>query len=266
MKLILLISKLCLSLIITICYSNIIISKAICVTNLNRQFNTDQRINQLHQISNAHSECLIQIQQQISENQKNIDMLRNHIQNIQHHIINMNNDQQISYKKLNEILNFYNKTHAMNSDNQLSTINIEKTKKYNTMKNTDVIIQSTHDHIAYKHAVSLVLEKKKYDQAIQAFQDFIKNYPNSDYQSNAHYWLGQLNYNKNRKNEASYYFAIVTKNYPKSPKAPEALLKIGIIFQETQRKDQAKMIYQQINKLYPNSDIAKLAKQHLAHL
>ena len=47
--------------------------------------------------------------------------------------------------------------------------------------------------------------------------------PDSTYQPNANYWLGQLNYNKGRKDDAAFYFASVVKNYPKSPKAPDAM-------------------------------------------
>ncbi len=32
-----------------------------------------------------------------------------------------------------------------------------------------------------------------------AFQNFVKKYPDSTYQPNANYWLGQLNYNKGEK-------------------------------------------------------------------
>lgn len=61
--------------------------------------------------------------------------------------------------------------------------------------------------------------KKQYDQAISAFQSFVKQYPKSTYQPNANYWLGQLFYNKGKKDDAAYYFAVVVKNYAKSPKA-----------------------------------------------
>ncbi len=37
------------------------------------------------------------------------------------------------------------------------------------------------------------------DDAIVAFQNFIKKYPDSTYQPNANYWLGQLNYNKGKR-------------------------------------------------------------------
>lgn len=51
----------------------------------------------------------------------------------------------------------------------------------------------------YNAAVSLALEKKQYDEAIAAFQSFVKKYPDSTYQPNANYWLGQLYYNKGKK-------------------------------------------------------------------
>ncbi len=37
------------------------------------------------------------------------------------------------------------------------------------------------------------------DDAMVAFQNFVKKYPDSTYQPNANYWLGQLNYNKGEK-------------------------------------------------------------------
>lgn len=228
-----------------------------------KTYNFDKNINILHHISNAHSECLIQIQQQLSKNQHDLNILRGDIQDIQHHILQINNNQKETYKKLNEILNNYDKTYTNNNNNlQLSTKS--KLTTLPVIKNTNTILDM-HEH-SYKQAVSLVLDNKKYDQAIHAFQIFIKNYPNSHYQSNAHYWLGQLYYNKNNKDQASYYFALVTKNYPKSLKAPDALLKIGIIMQESNQTDKAKIIYRQIGKLYPTSNAAKQAQKRLKHL
>ena len=45
-------------------------------------------------------------------------------------------------------------------------------------------------------AVNMVLKEKNYDKAIPAFEGFIKQYPSSSYVPNAHYWLGQLLFNK----------------------------------------------------------------------
>lgn len=108
--------------------------------------------------------------------------------------------------------------------------------------------------------------KKQYDQAISAFQAFIKQYPKSTYLPNANYWLGQLYYNKGKKEDAAYYYAVVVKSYPKSPKAPDAMYKVGVIMQEKGQADKAKAVYQQVIKSYPTSDAAKQAKKREASL
>lgn len=234
--------------------------------NISYKIDAEQKFKQLHQISDAHSQCLIQLQQQLSENQQDIDMLRGNIQNIQYNISEMTKNQNELYKKLNAILNQYKNI-------QKYDLNDTKTKSIvpfnsETLNKNEIHETKINDIIDtdYKTAVKLVLEKKQYNQAIQAFKNFIQNYPKSNYQSNAHYWLGQLYYNQGNKDNASYHFALVVKNYPKSSKAPDALLKIGIIMQETNQKDKAKTIYKQIGKLYPNSDSAKHAQKRLTHL
>lgn len=229
-----------------------------------RKDKIENSINTLQHVSNAHSECLIQMQQQLSKNQQNINILRGYIQELQHHLLKIENDQKKSYKKMNEILNHYNKIYIdKNNHDQSSTMS--QLKIIPTAKKNINTLNVNHD-LSYKQAVSLVLEKKQYNQAIQAFQNFIKNYPDSHYQANAHYWLGQLFYNQNNKKKASYYFALVTKNYPTSLKAPDALLKIGVIMQETNQKEKAKVIYRQIGKLYPASSAAKQAQKRLQYL
>ncbi len=59
---------------------------------------------------------------------------------------------------------------------------------------------------AYDAAVNMVLKEKNYDKAIPAFQGFIKQYPSSSYVPNAHYWLGQLLFNKGDRAGAAARF------------------------------------------------------------
>lgn len=100
------------------------------------------------------------------------------------------------------------------------------------------------------------------DDAMVAFQNFIKNYPDSTYLPNANYWLGQLNYNKGKKDDAAYYFASVVKNYPKSPKAADAMFKVGVIMQDKGDTAKAKAVYQQVISKY-RTDGAKQAQKRL---
>ncbi|MDR6282149.1 tol-pal system protein YbgF [Klebsiella variicola] len=80
---------------------------------------------------------------------------------------------------------------------------------------------------------------------------------------NANYWLGQLNYNKGKKDDAAFYFASVVKNYPKSPKAPDAMFKVGVIMQDKGDTAKAKAVYQQVISKFPGTDGAKQAQKRL---
>lgn len=233
-----------------------------CAVYSNR-FDLEQQIKQLNQLSDAHSQCLIQLQQQLSENQKDLDQLRGCIQNIQHNIAKMTNKQEELCRKL-KLTAIQNNNMQLPCDNtQQSLVMGHIPIGITSDKKANIVDLGETD---YKIAVGLVLEKKQYVQAIKSFQDFIKKYPQSNYQSNAHYWLGQLYYNQGNKHDASYHFALVVKNYPNSSKSSDALLKIGIIMQETNQIDKAKTVYRQVKKLYPDSDASKQAQKYLLHL
>ncbi|UVK77527.1 MAG: cell division coordinator CpoB [Sodalis sp. Fse] len=215
----------------------------------------DDRITKLERISNAHSRILTQLQQLLYDNQRDIDLLRGQIQENQHHLSQMVEREKKIYQQIDSLNN-----HIVSSVVDLDQPIVDK-----IIQSAPVLpITSSGDpNIDYNEAVALVLEKKQYDQAISAFQNFVRCYPASTYQSNANYWLGQLNYKKGKKDDAVYYFALVVKNYPKSSKAPDALLKVGVIMQEKGQKDKARLVYKQVGKLYPSADAAKQAHKYL---
>ena len=99
---------------------------------------------------------------------------------------------------------------------------------------------------AYDRAIALVLEERRYDDAIPAFQNFITNYPNSNYLGNAHYWLGQLLYARNDYTEAERHFLEVVENFPESSKRADCMLKLGIMAQSEDNLDQARSHFQAV--------------------
>ncbi|MGL5126797.1 MAG: tol-pal system protein YbgF [Aeromonas popoffii] len=119
---------------------------------------------------------------------------------------------------------------------------------------------------AYDAAVNMVLKDKNYDKAIPAFEGFIKQYPSSGYVPNAHYWLGQLLFNKGDRTGAAAQFSTVANKFSKSPKRADALLKLGMLAQLDGKKAEAKTFYEQVIKGYPNTSPAQLAKQSLSKL
>ncbi|MFC0229513.1 cell division protein CpoB [Serratia aquatilis] len=225
----------------------------------------EDRVTSLERISNAQGQLLNQLQQQLSDNQRDIDTLRGQIQESQYQLNQVVERQKQIYQQMDSI----SQGGAQNSAGVAAGAAVGDSaaaSAQGTAVATAAPASVGDENSDYNAAVSLALEKKQYDQAISAFQSFIKQYPKSTYQPNANYWLGQLFYNKGKKEDAAYYYAVVVKNHPKSPKAPDAMYKVGVIMQEKGQVDKAKAVYQQVVKLYPTSDAAKQAKKRQASL
>lgn len=118
------------------------------------------------------------------------------------------------------------------------------------------------EQTAYQNAVDLILKKRDYSGAIAAFQQFQKDYPDSNFASNAHYWLGQLYFAKKQDKEATQSFAAVL-TYSDSNKRADALVKLGDIAKRNNNTAQANKYYQQVVDEYPTSASAKVAKENL---
>lgn len=123
---------------------------------------------------------------------------------------------------------------------------------------------TTSEDKAYQAALDL-LAKKKNDDAIKAFNSFIKTYPSSSYVPNAHYWLGELYGMTSRNDLASKEFTTIIQNYPTNAKVPDAMLKLAIMHDDAGQHAQAKRELQKIIHDYPNTAAARLAKLRLGN-
>jgi len=227
----------------------------------------EDRVTSLERITNAQGQLFSQLQQQLSDNQRDIDSLRGQIQESQYQLNQVVERQKQILLQLDSQGSANTGAAAADLAASASTGSDASSAAAaaTTTPAADTAPASSGDaNTDYNRAVDLVLVKKQNDQAITAFQSFVKQYPDSTYQPNANYWLGQLFYNKGKKDDSAYYFAVVVKNYPKSPKAPDAMYKVGVIMQEKGQADKAKAVYQQVIKQYPTSDAAKQAQKRIA--
>jgi len=118
----------------------------------------------------------------------------------------------------------------------------------------------------YYDASFELIKAKDFDKASQAFEAFLRKYPNSQYAGNAQYWLGEVNVTQGRLQAAAQAFAKVTQNYPKHTKVPDALYKQGDVEVRLGNVDKAKSIFQQLISQYPSSSAAQLAQRELKRL
>lgn len=226
----------------------------------------EDRVTTLERISNAQAQLMQQLQQQMSDNQRDIDALRGQIQQNTYQLNQVVERQKQLYQQIDS-LSSASTSGGQQAAGSNAAADTGAAATAGAAASMDSAPAQTGDaNSDYNAAVALILEKKQYDQAISALQAWVKRYPDSTYQPNANYWLGQLNYNKGKKDDAAYYYATVVKNYPKSPKAAEALLKVGVIMQEKKDTAKAKAVFQQVIKLYPDTESAKQAQKRLTSL
>lgn len=126
-----------------------------------------------------------------------------------------------------------------------------------------VVSETQLESEMYDGAVNLILKEKKYDEAIPEFRAFLQAYPQSEYAPNAHYWLGQLLFNKREWGAAEEHFDQVVRFYPDSGKRADSMLKLGVIAQKRSNIARATQLFEQVIAEYPNASEKRLAETRL---
>lgn len=123
-------------------------------------------------------------------------------------------------------------------------------------------IASTAEQTAYDAAFEL-LGQSKYTEAISAFDQQLKAFPNGPLADDAQYWIGESHYVNRDLEAALMAFEQVTETYASSNRYPEALLKIGYLHDELGRSDVAKQVLNKVIQQYPGSRMASSAEARL---
>ncbi len=121
------------------------------------------------------------------------------------------------------------------------------------------------DTQAYHRAFNL-LKNGRNEEAIAAFNQFLADYPQSEYAANAQYWLAEANYVSGDFARAAGAFKKVVSKYPRSSKTPDAKLKLGFTFYELEQWERARAVLSELNAQYPNSSVAQLAENRLRRM
>ncbi|MGD2126391.1 MAG: tol-pal system protein YbgF [Desulfobacteraceae bacterium] len=114
---------------------------------------------------------------------------------------------------------------------------------------------------------SLALFKEgRFEDAMDGFKDFLKDYPNSDRADNAQFWIGESYMALKQYEKAILAYQEVIKNYPKGNKVPNALLRQAAAFLEINDETSTKLLLKKIIKKYPTTNEAGIARKRLATL
>lgn len=122
------------------------------------------------------------------------------------------------------------------------------------------------DKESFYAAAYELFREAKYDKSREAFENFLKQYPDTEFSDNAQFWIGECYYFEKKYEKAIIEYEKVTKNFPDGNKVPYALLKQGLSFLRLGDKASAKLLLQQVIKDFPNTSQARIARAKLLEI
>ena len=117
------------------------------------------------------------------------------------------------------------------------------------------------DRVAYQQAFTLVRERK-FDESVQAFEQFIQTYPTSDNLANAYYWIGEVKLAQQQLDSAKSAFETVVSQFVGHRKRPDALYKLGVVQDRLGESAAQQNTFKQLLDEYPKSSAAGLARNY----
>ncbi len=143
-------------------------------------------------------------------------------------------------------------THTKTAAKQLQNIKQQKPTVANDVK-------------AYLAAKKLY-DAKRYRAAINAFNNFKREFKGSRYLPDAIFYLAQSHFNLGEYDKAIISYDYLINTYPKSNKVPTALLKEGISFIKLGDTIDGKYLLKKTISSYPHSKEAQTAKKYLSKI
>lgn len=201
----------------------------------------DGRVLQIERVVNNQS--LLNLAQKDEALQGELRAMRGQLEELQHNIEVMRNQQKDLYADVDKRIAALEKNRA-------------------TVAAATAATPQMQDRDAYQVAFNL-LKDGKYNEAAAAFAQFMMTYPQSGLLDNAQYWLGESHYVLKDFGQAQRDFQTVLDAYPNSGKIPDALLKLGYTQYELKAFQDARSNLQRVFDQFPESNAAKLAQQRL---
>ncbi len=126
-------------------------------------------------------------------------------------------------------------------------------------------LPTTSPQEAYSMAYNDYL-KGNYDLAIESFKLYRSQFPDSPLADNALYWIGECRYSQRKFEEAVDAFDELILTYPQGDKAAAAYLKKGLSFVELGKKPEALAALKLLVAKYPLEEESKIAQEKIREL
>ena len=220
----------------------------------------EQRLERLEQMADSRGQLQADIMFQLNSLQQELQKLRGQVEEHEYQLKQLQDRQRDLYRDIERRLSQLQGGQSAQSNERPAT-----TTPSSSSSGSSVSSSASEDvHSAYNNIFAKV-RSKKYQEAINDYQAFLKTYPNSQYQASVHYWLGQIYYIQQNFEQALKEYQTVTKNYADSTRAPDSLFKQGKVLLLLNKTSEAKAIFNQVIENYDGTS-EQLAKTELQKL
>ena len=158
-----------------------------------------------------------------------------------------------------------NKQVLADAYNRMGDCNFYARKFDDARRNYDKAEQvdpSLGDYSLYQEGFVKGLQRD-YNGKIQALNQLIANYPQSQYIDDALYEQGRAFVQMEDNANAIERFQLLVKNFPQSTMARRAACEIGLLYYQDDKYPQAITAYKEVIKNYPGSEEARMAQRDL---
>jgi len=108
--------------------------------------------------------------------------------------------------------------------------------------------------------------KGNFELAIEGFKMYRENFPDSPLTDNALYWIGECYYSQRKFEEAINQFNNLIMSYPQGDKIAAAYLKKGFALAELGKKDEAVVVFKLLSGKYPLAEESRIAQEKIKEL
>jgi len=115
----------------------------------------------------------------------------------------------------------------------------------------------------YELALDSLLQEQQYQISIQQFAQYLIQYPDGRFVTNAYYWQGQAYVNLSMFNEAKTAFETILTEYPDGRKIEDAMYSLGAVYHRLGDNTNARQMLQNVITRFPNTSAANLADIYL---
>jgi len=216
--------------------------------------NVEERLTRLERLVN--SQALVDMQLRLDQMQQEVQSLRGQVEDLGHQLEEVKSHQRDLYQDIDRRLL------ALERGGTAASAGGETTADAG---DSGEALPSMDEQKDYQAGINL-LKEFRYAQAAQAFDSYLKKYPQGRYAPIARYWLADSYYSDRQYKQAIQHYSLLLKETPNSPKAAQALLKIGYSQAELKQWKQARSTMEAVLKRYPKTTEAELAQRYLLRL